>query len=107
MTEYSLTYLTKYKGQRKIHIFVPKSPSGFLFKFPNLQYLHHSVSLEKHHFSVLNMSSISRFYAEIFNFSGISIGYGGAFPEIRKYHHQDLMGDEVLVSLHEFSDAPV
>ena len=32
------------------------------------------------------MSSISRFYTEIFNFSGISIGYGDAFPEIRKYH---------------------
>ena len=44
MTEYSLTYLTKYKGQRKIYIFVPQSPSGFLFKFPNLQYLHHSVT---------------------------------------------------------------
>ena len=52
------------------------------------------------------MSSISRFYAEIFNLSGISIGYGDAFPEIRKYHKQGLMG-EVLVSLHKFSNAPI
>ncbi|KAF8536145.1 hypothetical protein BDD12DRAFT_808003 [Trichophaea hybrida] len=43
------------------------------------------------------MSSIPRLYGKIFNFSGISIGYGDVFPEIRKYHQQDLMGDEVLV----------
>ena len=45
------------------------------------------------------MSSISRLYAEIFNFPGISTGYGGAFPETHKYHQQDLMGDEVLVTV--------
>ena len=54
------------------------------------------------------MSSIPRFYAEIVNPSGISIRYGDVFPEIHKYHEQNLMDDEfVLASLHKFCDAPV
>ena len=102
MTGYSLTHLTKYTGQSKIYIFVPQASSHppttstfiiqYLLKNINFQFL----------------SSVSRFYAETFNFSGISIGCGDdAFPEIRKHHQQDLMGDEVLVSLRKFSDAPV
>lgn len=53
------------------------------------------------------MSTADTFYAEIFNYSGISIGFGNVFPELRTYHHQHLDSDELLVSLHAFSDAPV
>ena len=52
------------------------------------------------------MSSIPRFYiCGNLNFSGISIGHGDVFPEIRGYHQQDLMDDEVLVRLQKFRGA--
>jgi hypothetical protein len=53
---------------------------------------------------IVNMDA---FYAEIFNYSGVCIGHGNAFPALRVYHHQGLQDEEVLVSLTSFSNVPV
>jgi len=50
---------------------------------------------------------MSSFYAEILNHSGVSIGFGDVFQELRKYHHQELLDDEVAISLRGFTEAPV
>ena len=50
---------------------------------------------------------MSSFYAEIFNHSGVAIGFSDVFPELRKYHHQELLDDEVVISLRGFTEAPV
>jgi len=50
---------------------------------------------------------MAAFYAEIFNYSGVSIGFGDAFPGLRKYHHQEIDSDEILMSLRTFTEAPV
>ena len=49
---------------------------------------------------------MSSFYAEIFNHSGVAIGFGDVFPELRKYH-QELRDYEVVISLRRFTEAPV
>ena len=93
MAEYSLTrLLAKYKQQSKIRIFAPQSASRS--RAFTVQYLFQCIT-----FLFL---TCFLFYAEIFNFPGISIGNGDVFPEIPKYRQQNLMGDEVLVSIHRF-----
>ena len=102
MSEYSLAHPAKYKSKAN-----PTRPRlGLLPILRSLVSSPFSVSCKASH-SVLNMSSISRAYAEVFNSSCILIGHEDVFLEIRKYHQQDLMDDEVLVSLHKSSDAPV
>ena len=48
----------------------------------NLNLVHYAI----HYY----INAMGTFYAEIFKYPGVSIGFGNAFPELRMHYHQEI-----------------